>query len=265
MSRQTLSEQAQAFEEAWNNSEGVADAELRNLLAIAKQIQQLTPADMPGIPPTPPAKPSLAKEIGLMFSTRRIATTIAVAVTALILFTGPGQAFAQSVLRKFGLIEVVEHPSIPYAQPDTDSPPTASPIPFVPETEADVETLVGFDVVTPSYVPDGFALFTRSVAPPPTGQRVATIYQRTDGTPGHIQFDQFQFHSDDKTYEWGVQTGTASPITVRGQSGLWVDDPENTLYPTTLFWEEGGYTFVIHTPGLSQTEVVRMAESFALK
>lgn len=206
------------------------------------------------------------------FLPRRLALaamTLMTLVVVLLLLSPGAQAFASSLIRQFGAIVLIDQ-SGSAGSPAVDPRPTA--MPTVPPTyyahdDAEIAQYAGFEPLTPTDLPEGYsAQGLWSVLQ--FAESVSVYRQYRDASGQHFLVFNPVKHGAEARFEQGYgDNETVTDILVRGQAGVWItgrlygESPE-TLQPTNwLMWVEDGINYTMFSDELSQSEMLRMAES----
>jgi hypothetical protein len=218
------------------------------------------------------------------FVLRRVAlaTGIVSLVLLLTLMVSPtARAFAQDQIRQIGalIFQPIDRESTSWpivtAQPTSIAPGDTNP----PENATlleDASRLSGFDVLAPEYLPEGYAVDSVwSIDKRESGIYVVSTF-RNDANSQFLLLNQIDYESGANFVQTYADNEQVSDVSVRQQAGVWITgrlmaDPtdhrpnsqaEPQLYPTNwLVWEESGITYALFGNGLSQAEMVRIAES----
>jgi hypothetical protein len=125
---------------------------------------------------------------------------------------------------------------------------------------ATASQLAGFTVLAPAYLPDGYTA---------EGQPGAwTVSHDNEGVAASAKYDNqaadgFLVINEQSVQQQG-QTNTIDrpeiqDVTVRGQSGSWIPDPDG--HKSILVWDENGITYMLVTDTLPLDEMLKVAES----
>jgi Domain of unknown function (DUF4367) len=137
-----------------------------------------------------------------------------------------------------------------------------------------VSRLVGFSVLAPAYLPDGYEASPvgwRVSDEMPNGDAISQINEKAglEGVSGGA-VNNYVNHAADggiiTIEELKVQQGQSKTVdssqiqdvTVRGQPGVWMPNNDGM---NTLAWEENGITYLVVSNQLSQEEALKVAES----
>ncbi len=144
--------------------------------------------------------------------------------------------------------------------------PTAAPTYWVHD-DGEISQVAGFEPLTPAYLPEGY-----SVQGPWSivkfSESTGVYRQYRDASGQHFLVFNPVNHSADARFEQGYgDNETVTDIIIRGQTGVWITgrlygDSSETLQPTNwLMWVEQGINYTMYSNGLSQDEMVKVAES----
>lgn len=120
--------------------------------------------------------------------------------------------------------------------------------------------LAGFTVLAPAYLPEGYA--------PRDQSESWTVSHENDGNMASINYhnqaaDGFLVINEQMYHQQGAPNTVERPVvqdvTVRGQPGAWVPDPDGGK--SVLVWDENGITYMIVSNKLPKDEVLKVAES----
>jgi hypothetical protein len=117
--------------------------------------------------------------------------------------------------------------------------------------------LAGFTVLAPAYVPAGYA-----VTDP---QGAWTVSHDQEGVTASIHYDNADSFLviDEQQPQPGAANTIDRPdiqdVTVRGQSGAWIPDPDG--HKSILVWQENGLTYMLVSNTLAQAQLLQVAES----
>jgi hypothetical protein len=132
----------------------------------------------------------------------------------------------------------------------------------VPRTEdpSEASRLAGFDVLVPTYLPDGYT--------PMSGWYVASEENGKVVTNGYSDTSNHLFIVNQwKVSPGGMRTYTKDKIvtvTVRGQTGVWLPDTVNgPAGKNALVWQENGITYSLITDAVPLDEMLKVAESLS--
>lgn len=218
------------------------------------------------------------------FVLRRAALSLGV-MGLLLLFTlmvsPSARAFAEDQIRQIGALifrpadSEATTSSAPTALPTVAAPGDTNP----PENATlleDASRLAGFTVLEPGYLPDGYQVASVwSIDRRDTGVYVVSTFRNAANNQFLLlnQIDYAPGASFEQTYGVNDQL---SDVTVNGMDGVWITgrpmtDPtdhspkpasERQLYSTDwLVWQEGNITYTLIGNGLTQEEMIRIAES----
>ena len=232
------------------------------------------------------------------FSRYVMAAFIVMFLVIAALFTPPGQALAQEVIRRIGNFIITSEATdaenyvatlqsgTPTPTPDPNRVCLDCPLPVESGrlSLAQVSEKAGFPVYGPKYVPVGYQLSSRDVLFTDSSITAHMSYRMELDPPLHdglqlagiIAISQTQVSEDAKPWEKGVGDVPIVDVTVRGQPGVWleqvpvipVQDPQGEWdYArwNQLIWAEDGYNFMLQAnmPSdiLPLTEMLKIAES----
>ena len=226
---------------------------------------------------------------GEMTMSRKVVWVV-VAIVALIsaaFFTYPPmQTLAQDILGRFRSVIITDAPTaverVRVRAPTPVGRPTATPIVTPPRilTVQEASQEAGFEILDPAYLPAGYQLVARGVHHAEAGVSVSTMYAMVgttydpaygmgEGTP---TLSLFQIrYAPDLTVEHPVGDAPTTEVTVRGQSGLWVeqaamgccDEHGNVFFRNLLVWQEDDIFIDLRSDDLPVEEMLRIAESLS--
>ena len=207
---------------------------------------------------------------------------LAVAV-AVLFFSPPVRAFADSLIRQVGGYVFVQGP--PKSGPvdsqaaadkqqevkkpdqratlDADKPVSSEASQYAQDA-AGASAIAGFEVLAPVYLPAGFIPVTSLKG---TSSGPWSVDKQSNGADVSINYYTQANQKDfliieELKYQAGASKQTYTrpdivDVTVRGQLGIWL--PE-TVGKNALVWEENGITYTLVST-LSEDEVLKIAES----
>lgn len=232
------------------------------------------------------SRPMFTHRLNSNLFSRRVAFAMAMLgllLSATLLISPAARAFAGEQFRQIG--------ALIFRQVDPDQAllqaEAASPVPTVPapgdttppqQTSLleDASRLAGFSVVAPGYLPEGYEVDTVwSIDRRESGIYVVSTF-RDAAKQQFLLLNQIRY-APGASFEQSLGSNeTLSDVEVRGTAGLWITgrlmtDPtdhtvgmqaEPKLYETDLLvWQEGDITYHLFGNGLSQAEMIRIAES----
>jgi hypothetical protein len=196
---------------------------------------------------------------------RAVALSFAiVAVIATILFFSPSaRAFADSIIRQFGVggYTFIQGTSEPTVSPEELATLRAigKPVLQPANDAATASQLAGFNVLTPSYLPDGYTVDNQpgewTVSDDYNGV-MASISFYNQAADDHITINEQMFRQGEPNTV--LSRPDIQDVTVRGQPGAWMPTGGGK---NLLAWEENGITYMIISNKLSKVEVLKVAES----
>ena len=232
---------------------------------------------------------------------RRIIKAMALAsltVALLITTTPQGQAFAQNIIRTIGNFVLTDKGSdaenyVATLQSGTPTPTVdpnwvcvdcQEPMAVALLTITQASAKAGFPVYEPKYIPFGYQLSSRDVFSSDSSVTADMSYRVELDSPLHvgeqmagiIAISQTRVSSDAQPWELGVGDVPVTDITVRGQSGVWLEQVPIIPFKDSqgewdyarwnqLIWTEDNYTFMLQTNMPSDIlplgELLEIAES----
>lgn len=142
-------------------------------------------------------------------------------------------------------------------------------------TLAEARTLAGFDILSPSYLAEGYTLqrYTVLVGTDTPAQEVSAEYISSDYQQ-LFYLRQISYSANDTSniLEFPVGNAPITTVKVRNQEGVWVEGTnqgahqtergEEVLVPwNMLLWVEGDYFFWLYSSELPLKENLKIAES----
>lgn len=215
---------------------------------------------------------------------RRTAFTLGVAsllLLVVVVVSPAARAFAEKQFRQVGALIFRPIDADPATSPAGSVQPTVpAPGDTNPPENAtlleDASRLSGFTVLAPAYMPEGYTVDNVwSINRQESGIYVVSTF-RNDANNHFLLLNQVDYSpgaSFEQTYGDNEQVSDTS---VGGQAAVWITgrlmtDPtdhspklpaEPQLYPTNwLVWQNGDITYALFGNGLSQQEMIRIAES----
>lgn len=197
----------------------------------------------------------------------------------------PTRAWAQAMLARFGPFTFTTGPTLPEqaltATPEP--PPTQTRGGPPPEAGAsyqnvmtleEAQQLVSFAILVPHYLPEGMQLASYSVMPESPGSVPDVSATYVGATNSDVLIIRQFPYAGESVAEFPIGDAPRTEVTVRGQSGLWVEEANLGLQPegqliqwSFLIWQEEreGTRFLLwmYTHTLSQAEMLKIAESLA--
>ena len=210
---------------------------------------------------------------------RRLALALGTASLALVLTLAampPARAWATTVLRQIGVLQLVEEASPRTEAPDTSEPlPTGTPIPADrPARLTTVEQVAaeaGFQPLQPATLPEGYTLtelgvmeyIDDSLRPDGLG---TFLHYTPAASEAFLDVQQSRFYGD-APREVAIGDVPVVDVTVRGVPGVWLAGlpgvhPGERL--NMLLWWEDGFAFALQSNVLGLEEVLPIAESLEL-
>jgi hypothetical protein len=130
----------------------------------------------------------------------------------------------------------------------------------------------GFDALEPAYLPRGYvAVDQPTLVRHPTGKMFsAHVYTAAGQSNSYLSIQQSTYTEADTT-QFAVGDAQVSEVSLRGQKGTWIEQAkvltvgdgkgnDHILPVNYLMWVENGSLFVIDSPELSQSELLKVAE-----
>jgi hypothetical protein len=216
------------------------------------------------------------------FVLRRAALTLGTVILLLLLtlmVSPAARTFAEEQFRQIGALIFrpadTQPAKAPTALPTAPAPSDMNP----PESATlleDASRLSGFTVLAPNYLPKGYQVASVwSIDHQDSGVYVVSTFRHAANNQFLLlnQIDYTPGASFEQSYGDNEQL---SDVSVRGGAGVWITgrlmtDPtdhspklqaEPQLYPTNwLVWQEGEITYALFGNGLSQQEMIKIAES----
>jgi hypothetical protein len=200
-----------------------------------------------------------------------------------LLVSPAARAFADEQFRQIGALIFRQADADPASSEATATPPLPT-VPAPGDTNPpqnatlleDASRLAGFTVLAPSYLPEGYQVDNVwSIDRQESGIYVVSSF-RNAAKNQFLLLNQIQYGSGASFEQTYGDNEQLSDISVRDKKGVWITgrlmtDPtdrtvdlqtEPTLHATNwLVWQEGGITYALFGNGLSQTEMIRIAES----
>jgi hypothetical protein len=200
-----------------------------------------------------------------------------------LLVSPAARAFADDQFRQIGAL-IFRHVD---ADPASSNATATQPQPTVPapgDTDPpqnttlleDASRLSGFAVLAPAYLPEGYQVDNVwSIDRQESGIYVVSSF-RNGAKNQFLLLNQIQYVPGARFGQSYGDNEQLSDISVRGQEGVWISgrlmtDPtdhtvdlqtEPTLHATNwLVWQEGSITYALFGNGLSQAEMIKIAES----
>ncbi|MDX1615667.1 MAG: DUF4367 domain-containing protein, partial [Candidatus Promineifilaceae bacterium] len=216
---------------------------------------------------------SARHSVGLML----IALLLMVAI--LFLISPSARAFAQEQFRQIGAIIFVDAASQPLDQPFNPQPtvpaPEDSTAQFV-DSRQEASRLAGFEILTPAHLPSDYTFRGLwSVDSRDSGVYVVSSYETAEATR-FLTLNQIKYESGHSFEQRYQSNETVQDITVNDQAGVWItgrlmadpsqplpaDGTQPALMPTNwLIWSVDEITYTLYGAGLSQEEMLQIAES----
>lgn len=178
-------------------------------------------------------------------------------------FSPSARAFADSILRQFGVggYIFVQGTAEPTVSPEEEATARAFGKPVIrPANDAAAASqLAGFTILAPSYLPDGYAAENQ----PGEWTVVDEINGMTASITYHNQADDDHLMIREQMVRPGEPNIVLSrpeiqELTVRGLPGAWMPTGGGK---NMLAWEENGITYMIVSNTLPKDEVLKVAES----
>jgi len=211
-----------------------------------------------------------------------MAAFLVLAIGATIYFSPTTRALADSIIRQFGAFIFVQAPPEPKpiqndmtAQQASGSQEKKDPLQDQAEQSkkqlqasantttgyaqdaATASELAGFTVFAPSYLPDGYHIENTSeewTVFHENGEVRSSISYRNQDESSLLAIEQLKHQTGESKQ---VKSPEIIDVTVRGQSGVWVQDHQKNL----LVWEENDITYLVISNALPLEEVLKVAES----
>ncbi len=196
-----------------------------------------------------------------------------------VIISPAARTFAEAQFRQVGalIFRPIDHESSTAVQPTMAAPGDASPVEKATSLE-DASRLAGFTVMAPDYLPEGYAVDTVwSIDRQVSGLYVVSSF-RNEPSSQFLLLNQVTYAPGASFEQSYGENEQLSEVRVRGHSGVWIsgrfmtdptdhspqDAAEPRLYPTNwLVWHEGSITYALFGNGLSQQEMIKIAESLA--
>jgi hypothetical protein len=232
-------------------------------------------------------KDRLLTTISTFRQTSRLALSVLLTgvLLVLLLFTPLGTR-AQEWIHKIDNLLFTHDPtfaeqfeeSLTSGAPTATTDPQAVPVPWSANQSLTVDEaaeLVDFAVCQPGYIPEGFHFSIRNVALPDQANPVAsvtTVYLRDSSSTQNFVIIQRSMQ-ESLSGEMPIGDAQVTDVTVRGISGLWIEDlrlstfvtEDNRVdpqYADLLIWEKNGFDFLIQTTAdLPLETVLEIADS----
>jgi hypothetical protein len=198
-----------------------------------------------------------------------LALTFGAVITAILFFSPATRALADTVMRQFGAYIFVQGTPVPLKidiaekkQMDVASRPNRDgDYSFASDATA-ASQLVGFTVIPPSYVPEGFT--------PATIDNVTGGWRVTRRWGGEAALTNYENPADESfLIIEELKIGQDRPntvgrpqivaVTVRGLPGVWLPDGDDGK--NSLTWDENGITYSVLSNKLAFAEMQKIAES----
>ena len=208
-----------------------------------------------------------SKSTALRFAT--LTLSLLAILTATLLFSPSVRALADTLIGQFGAYIFVQGTPAPVQQDVADKkkaevqsePNKDDADTFAPDAAA-ASQLVGFTVLAPAYVPEGFTL--HGIENVSSGWKVtskwggeaALISYDNLADDSYVTIEELQIGQDSPTT---IERPEIMAVTVRGLPGVWTVDPDG--HKNGLVWDENGITFSIWSNKLSLEEMQKVAES----
>lgn len=192
-------------------------------------------------------------------------------------FSPAARAVASEQIRRIGALifrEAGDEPTL--AAEPTVSAPSAADAPRHVALAQDAARLAGFEVRAPRYLPAGYVQEGGwSVDRRESGVYVVSSY-RHHGNDQFLLLNQTRYTAGTTFEQSYADNEQVSEIAVAGQKGIWISgrlmtDPEEMnrepagephLQPTNwLIWQEGEIVYTLFGNGLTQDEMIQVAES----
>jgi hypothetical protein len=193
------------------------------------------------------------------------------------------RTFADQQFRQIGALifrQADPDPASPEALHPTAQPTVAAPGDTNPPQNADLledaARLAGFPVLAPGYLPDGYQVDSVwSIDRRESGIYVVSSF-RNESKTQFLLLNQIEYDPGASFEQTIGDNEQLSDLSVSGHKAVWItgrlmtdptdhtvgiqDDPR--LYPTNwLVWQEGDITYALFGNGLSQAEMIEIAES----
>lgn len=222
---------------------------------------------------------------------RRVAVSFLLAILVLVLtvlFIPPARVIAQEIIQRIGNLFITNQPT--YAEKfetaiNSATPsPSPSARPEVVDWQApgllsmdEAAAQAGFQVAYLSQIPDLFTVVYRFVSTPDPQNQYTQVTTTFSNGIQNLAFSQTVYQPDAIPQTLPVGESPVTQITVQGVDGLWIENlrlstyvDENNLvdpqFANLLVWEVSGMEYALQsTPGLSQAEMLEIANSMQLK
>lgn len=231
-----------------------------------------------------------SSRIALVWARAWMPLVLVFVLTTLMIFLTPtGRALAQKLLQ-IGIYFVTDEPTD--AERWIDSPPKLRDVVTLTATrvypgEVNTQSIAGFPVYYPTYLPDGYHPFSDppvELAMNSKGQVLSAEVMFVDESGDHVLYlKQYPINAEMETEDIPLEIGgaPAERVTVNGQEGLWLQDfawgtvsepdaGEVVEKYNLLVWTEPAeqgtelYYWLGSQEQLPMAELVRVAESLAL-
>lgn len=231
-------------------------------------------------------KPMSEQHMGYdLLSFRRAVLTVSVPVLLLyltLLVSPAARAFANEQFRQIGALIFRQMETDPAASEAavTSKPTVPAPGDMNPPQNAtlleDASRLAGFTVLAPSYIPEGYQVDNVwSIDHRESGIYVVSSF-RYDERDQFLLLNQIEYTPGASFEGYLGDNEQLYDVNVRGTNGVWItgrlmtDPTEHSVELQTeplphatnlLVWKEGDVTYALFGNGISQTEMIRIAES----
>lgn len=167
------------------------------------------------------------------------------------------------------VVDLTQNPGNGFASNEPTPVPPDSNVGIITAEEALRQ--FNFEVLTPTYVPEGFTLINAPnnnvVFVEPEYISSSMAYISVDGAD--LEIDQYTFNQLDQI-PFYVGEVNVTQIKVRGKDavfvkdaimGVWVDANGKDIPVSYIMWEEDGLFFMMQASKLTQAEMIKIAES----